>query len=255
MNDVQTTRQIIELLRHRHSPPEWAAFAELRSQTGYGGQYLDFYAMNMWASNRHIKIAYEVKSSRGDFSRELNQPKKREFAETVADECYFAMPSGLVQTDEIPEGWGLVEMTSGGLRIKKRAMQRRVEQLPHLFVLSLARRVADPEPELPPVIWLNAGQELNEEMLVEAAIGSLDDFKAKHERQVIQEFRRSDEFSRLKAITNVVERHLGWTFSEPSKLDEWFKENIDRERIELDWRTRGLLQQLKQNVDEILESE
>lgn len=30
------SRSILELLRSRHSPPEWAAFPELRAGTGYG---------------------------------------------------------------------------------------------------------------------------------------------------------------------------------------------------------------------------
>jgi hypothetical protein len=129
---------------------------------------LDLFAFNTWPSKRFLKIAYEIKVSRSDFARELGDPLKRTWAVEVADECYFATPSGMIQADEVPEGWGLIEMGKSKLRIKKRAKQRHVETLPIGFVAMLARRSSDKPPVFPDLIWLLAGQELTEEALEKA---------------------------------------------------------------------------------------
>ncbi len=171
MSDSTKTRQIIELLKDRHTEPQWAHFVELRDGTGgaYGRRSFDFFAFNLWPSNSYLKIAYEIKVSRGDFFRELDNPKKRESAETFANECYFAVPCGLVKVDEVPEGWGLIECIKNGLRIKKRAKQRKVESLPMRFVASIARRCTDDPPKLPSAIWTLAGKEIDEQSLQEVA--------------------------------------------------------------------------------------
>lgn len=146
-SDKELTRQIYELLEMRHpvnGMGEWATFRELNIGTGsFGGRFIDFFAMNLWPSKNYLKIAYEVKVSRADFTKELKDPQKREGAERIANECYFVVPSGLLQFDEIPQGWGLLVMQKDGLKCVKKAMQRKLEQLPEAFVMSLARRVTD----------------------------------------------------------------------------------------------------------------
>ena len=90
-----TSDNIIGLLKakHPHDKGEWATFAELRCGTGFSNeQRIDFFAMNTWPSKKFRSVAYEVKLSRADFFNELKNPKKREFAESVSHECYFAVP-------------------------------------------------------------------------------------------------------------------------------------------------------------------
>lgn len=155
MSDKELTGQIYELLKMRHPADrgEWATFGELNIGTGsFGGRYIDFFAMNLWPSKNYLKVAYEIKVSRADFTKELKDPQKREGAERVANECYFVIPSGLLQFDEIPQGWGLLVMQKDGLKCVKKAMQRKIDQLPEAFVMSLARRVTDkPAPAVAPV--------------------------------------------------------------------------------------------------------
>lgn len=155
-SDKEVTQQIYEFLEMRHpvnGMGEWATFRELNIGTGsFGGRFIDFFAMNLWPSKNYLKVAYEVKVSRADFAKELRDPQKREGAERIANECYFVVPSGLLQFDEIPEGWGLMVMQKDGLKCAKRAMQRKVEQLPESFVMSLARRVTDKPAQVAPVV-------------------------------------------------------------------------------------------------------
>ena len=127
MDAFGETRRIIELLRYRHAPPEWASFSELSTSTGAQmARRLDFFAMSCWPSSGQHAIAYEVKVSRRDFAREIEDPSKRRHAEDVASECYFVTPHGLLKPDELPEGWGLIE-AGAELRRVKVAAQRRVE--------------------------------------------------------------------------------------------------------------------------------
>ena len=156
------TRQVIELLKERHQGMEWASFVELNVETGRSSSRLDFFAMNCWPSKRFRTVAYEIKVTRADFARELKHPDKRVPAEELGNECFFVMPAGLAKVDEIPEGWGLIEVIANGLRIKKHARQREIGPFPLSFMASIARRSKDDGPLLPKPYWLHAGKELDE---------------------------------------------------------------------------------------------
>ena len=109
---------VLSALEVRYSSPEWATFRELRQQTGFQGhgdsiRTIDFAAFNTWPSNKGHRIAIEVKVSRGDFLREIDNPAKHAWVEQIFHETYFAAPHGLLKPDEIPESWGLIGVTVG----------------------------------------------------------------------------------------------------------------------------------------------
>lgn len=200
LSDKELTQQIYKLLALRHPTDgmgEWATFREMNIGTGSrGGRFIDFYAMNLWPSKKYLKIAYEVKVSRADFAKELSDPTKRDGAERVANECYFVVPSGLVQFDEIPQGWGLLVMQKNGLKCVKKPMQRTIEQLPEPFVMSLARRVTDkPKAE------------------------ALSPEDAEYVRTI-----RESHYKDLERVYNIVRDELGWSFlSSPHALRQYLR--------------------------------
>lgn len=255
MSDSTTTRQILELLRHKHSPSDgWAAFAELRKQTGYGGQAADFYAFHTWPSKNFWRVAYEIKASRADFARELKYPHKRAWLEGLANECWFAMPCGLVKPDEIPEGWGLLEMTKGGLRAKKRAQQREVDEPPIAFVASLLRRGSDNEPTIPRGFWLRAGQEITDEDIDEITESR---FQTRLEslqlelRYVKREV-RDDEPCRLAG--RVVLDVLGYDFIADREKLRAFLETLEKPKPPLvDLALVGMLKRLRTAIEKVIE--
>jgi hypothetical protein len=256
MGEASVTRKILELLRIRHQASEWATFVELRSKTGVGDiRFLDFFAMSLWKSKGFQRISYEIKVSRADFAREINQPQKRAFAESVSTECYFAMPSGLARVDEIPEGWGLIELTTGGLRRKKQAMQREPADLPYSFVTSLARRLSDPAPDLPAAVWVYAGREVEIDELLKMVDDNLSAVKADWRYQNIQEFEKSDSYKRLATLSSVVRHNLGFKYQNPDELADWFKENVDGTVMEMGWRVRKQLKSLRTQIDELLKED
>lgn len=53
----------------------------------------------------YCSILVEAKASRGDF---LNDAKKPHRIEGMGDWRFFVCPPGLIQPDEVPDGWGLL---------------------------------------------------------------------------------------------------------------------------------------------------
>jgi hypothetical protein len=156
MSAKETTQTILEMLKAMHSRSsrrdEWALFPELNIGTGAkGGRWIDLWVVNLYPSKGYKKIAYEIKVSRGDFLRELEDPTKRAGAETVTNECYFVAPAGLINPPECPEGWGLIELTTSGLRRKVMAPYREV-RLPESFIYSILRRSGRAEKQNPPPV-------------------------------------------------------------------------------------------------------
>jgi hypothetical protein len=252
MNDMTTkptAAQITALLQHRHAAPEWASFAQLPSNTGGINRYLDFYAINLWHSKRYLKVAYEIKISRSDFHREMNEPRKREFAEKIADEAYFATPLNLINPDEVPEGWGLIEMNAGGLRIKKRAPQRKVEDLPMSFIASLARRLSDPPQALPAALWLLAGQEVDRERLYAIANEDVRQQIQQAKQQALREYRQSADVQKTQRIIDLIQRHLGWAYtSDLDKLEQWLTASKDERPGVIPVEVQAEINRLEENI-------
>lgn len=211
---------VINLLRIRHAPPEWATFAELQTHVNGHDRRLDFFAFNCFGSKRFLRIAYEIKLTRADFLRELADPRKRLPAERFANECYFVAPAGQIHPDELPEGWGLVERMNGagGLKKKKQAAQRMTDTLPVEFVAAMARRVADPVPELPPIYWKYAGREIPADTLREFADGQVRRQAENTEMQAKETMRRALDFEK---VYRTVERMFGaFALSDHARLEE-----------------------------------
>lgn len=91
---------------------EWALLTHvpLRDPEASGNErIIDALAVRCWSSGKGFqRIAFEVKVSRPDFRNET--PEKRAPAEASAHLCAYVAPVGLLRPDEMPPGWGLVEV-------------------------------------------------------------------------------------------------------------------------------------------------
>lgn len=151
---------VIEALRNHYRPvisqgylsSRWAFFSELKLSVGWAGiagaphngdQRIDAWAMDTWPSGRFRKLAFEVKTSRADFRREVLQPAKRLAAMEVSNQFYFVVPAELVTPEEIPEDCGLMWVgPKGGIHQQKVAPRRPCAPLPEGFVAMVLRRGA-----------------------------------------------------------------------------------------------------------------
>lgn len=211
------TERILCLLERRFPAPEWAAFREISDSTGAGiRRRLDFYALNTWPSKRFRRVAVEVKISRADFRRELARREKRLSAEALANECYFAVPHGLVKVDEVPEGWGLLTADAGGLKLRKNAQWRETDALPMGFIAQLARSGAAAPMDGSQKLWSFVGRDIDRtDLLALAKAEGLRDVYAR-EKAIRQEgYEAGVEFFQS-----------GWDYRRMSELDEAVREVI-----------------------------
>jgi hypothetical protein len=157
-----TEGDILAVLRQKFSNSyhreNWVFFEKLRIGTGYGkdaDQTLDAWALALWPSNGFARIAYEIKTSRADFLREVAHPLKRRRALLFSNEFYFVTPAGLVKPDEVPLECGLMELAEGdtdGVRMLYQATVaapwRDTPPPTWRFFAAIARRVQRTEKEV-----------------------------------------------------------------------------------------------------------
>jgi len=108
-----------------HAAPEWSTFFQVRDGAGWNRRTADAIAMNLWKSRGLTLRGFEVKISRSDMRRELDDPSKAEGVARFCDEWYLVVPKGLVkdQAQDVPSGWGIMEAdeTKDGLRTLRAA--------------------------------------------------------------------------------------------------------------------------------------
>lgn len=103
---------------------------------------------DVWATNGECSIVIEVKTSRADF---LKDGKKWHRAETMKDYQsgnfrYYLAPAGMILTDELPEGWGLLEWDGKTITRVTPSQYRTVNNHADLIILSsILRREGFPE--------------------------------------------------------------------------------------------------------------
>jgi hypothetical protein len=132
-------------IKGKYSDQQWRVWFEVSEGTGsFSGRRADAVVMNIWPSKAYQLNVFEVKVSRSDFKTEVADLTKWQAVGKYADFFWLACPVGLVKPDEVPEAWGLMELTKGGLRIKKQAPAREnPTQLDRSFAASLLRSGED----------------------------------------------------------------------------------------------------------------
>jgi len=69
-----------------------------------------------WKKKCH-SVVVECKVSRGDFLADSTKPWRRQPETGVGGERYYLAPHGMIRVDELPSGWGLLEVS--GREIEK----------------------------------------------------------------------------------------------------------------------------------------
>jgi len=144
MSQAVNAADITTLLRARYQPPEWAFLDELHDSTGAGAsRRFDAVAFGCWPSSKFVRLGFEVKVSRGDFGRELDDHKKRAALEETCHQVYFVVPAGICHVREIPEPWGLLQVSGEGLRALVKPKHRDVGRVPEALAICAIRRLIE----------------------------------------------------------------------------------------------------------------
>jgi hypothetical protein len=101
----------------------YAFVPQVRNAAGFDAKRtIDAYVMALWPSRGLTLTAFEIKSSRSDWVRELHKPEKAETFCDLADFFYLVVgDAAIVHPGELPETWGLMVPNGRGLRVHKEA--------------------------------------------------------------------------------------------------------------------------------------
>jgi hypothetical protein len=76
-----------------------------------------------WKGKNH-SIVIECKISRADFLADADKPWRKRPEIALGCERYYAAPGGLLRADEMPAGWGLLEVVGRQLKVAKRSSRK-----------------------------------------------------------------------------------------------------------------------------------
>lgn len=132
------------LIRERCPKEAWAVLFEVRSETGSSGagRYADALAMSLWPSRGLELHGFEIKVSRSDWRRELENPQKAEPIQRYCDRWWIVAPASVVLVEDLPPTWGLLVPDAKGksLRVARAAPKlEKPDELDRTFVASVLR--------------------------------------------------------------------------------------------------------------------
>lgn len=94
-----------------------------------------------WTSG--FSTLVECKASRADFLNDRHKPWRRDPSRGMGTYRYYATPAGLLDPDELPENWGLLELKCGRLKVIVKAQHlKRCGRAETSRLVSALRRVA-----------------------------------------------------------------------------------------------------------------
>ena len=101
----------------------YAFIPQVRNAAGFdASRTIDAYVMALWPSRGLTLTAFEIKSARSDWTRELHHPEKAETFCELADFFYLVVGrEDIVEPGELPETWGLMVPHGKGLKVAKEA--------------------------------------------------------------------------------------------------------------------------------------
>lgn len=119
-----STATVLEALERHYRKPGAERDGEIlipEVQAPGSTRRADLVRVGMWASRGTGIDVHEVKVSRSDWLRELDDPAKAEAWWPYCNRFWVVALPGVVADGELPEGWGLLEFPSSGRRFKIRA--------------------------------------------------------------------------------------------------------------------------------------
>lgn len=144
-----STEAIYKLLQDRYAGPEWAYLMEVPDGTGQKKQRTaDAIAIGLWYKNAGQFHGFEVKSSRSDWQKELQEPYKSQSWRNVVTSFWLVAGRGVAKLQEVPPDWGFLEVATNGESLKIRKQPSHVDRpaVPLNVVGAMLRKGVDTIP-------------------------------------------------------------------------------------------------------------
>ena len=118
-----TANDIYQLLAQKYSSTrEWVIAGEVQRTTGWSDRRYDFVAMNCFASTGYRIEVVEIKISKPDLRRELEEPEKHNVIFEQIDYYSLAAPAEIIDMSIIPPKWGVYAVKDGKLITKRKPL-------------------------------------------------------------------------------------------------------------------------------------
>lgn len=139
------TGELYLALKERFAPPAWAFLREVGNATGSNcRRHADAVAMSIWPSRGLELHGIEVKASRSDWLKELENPEKAESVCKFCDRWWLVVgDEKIVRQGELPPTWGLLIPGNGKLKVSVEAPKLDPLPVSRGFLASLLRRTAE----------------------------------------------------------------------------------------------------------------
>lgn len=141
-----TEFELFQSLKPLYPAREYALIPQAGSGTGAGAiRHCDALALNLWPSRGMYLSGFEIKTYRGDWLRELKNPKKDEEVATFCNYWWIVASGPFVKADELPQTWGLLMWDKVKERLhKEKAAPFRKATRPDLpFLAAMLRKAQD----------------------------------------------------------------------------------------------------------------
>jgi hypothetical protein len=129
-----------------------------------------------WKKACH-SVVVECKASRADFLADAEKPWRQKPERGVGCERYYLAPSGFIHTDELPTGWGLLEVCGRDVETARRSAKNLRSPLGFQYEMNLLlaslRRVEvriEPQSITDFLKWKNRMAEYNRGTLPEGLV-------------------------------------------------------------------------------------
>lgn len=101
---------------------EWIVAGEVQRTTGWSDRRYDFVAMNCYPSKGYKIEVVEIKVSKPDLRRELEEPEKHNVVFEDIDYYSLAAPAEIIDLSIIPPKWGVYTVKDGKLITKRKPL-------------------------------------------------------------------------------------------------------------------------------------
>lgn len=129
-------------LEKRFPPGQYALLQEVSDAAGFGrSRSADGIAMSLWPSRGLGIEGIEIKSFRGDWLRELKDPKKAENHFKYCDKWWLVTTDDTIaKLEEIPVTWGWMTVKGKQMKTMKEAPQLKPLPLSKDFIAAMLKR-------------------------------------------------------------------------------------------------------------------
>lgn len=139
-----TAAEVIERIKTKFPAPAFCFLEQVANGTGARARrWADGVAMSVWPSRGYEIHGIEVKVSRYDWVKELNDPEKSSAVQKYCDRWWVATSEEkIVQPGELPPTWGWMVANGKGMKVLVEAPKLTPSPLDYPFLASVLRNMA-----------------------------------------------------------------------------------------------------------------